>query len=103
MQESTNAKDWMIKNFASQLVLAHFKPAIEAAAIAAQHAPVAKEKAVLKASLMTKDDIIRRLRVLKQSISVFGETNEQRYERLIFVAEKTILNEDEAANLCGQQ
>jgi hypothetical protein len=104
MQESTNAKGWMIKNFASQLVLAHFKPAIEAAAIAAQHVnvPVAKEKAVLKASLMNKDDIIRRLRVLKQSISVFGETNEQRYERLIF-AVKTVLNEDEAANLCGQQ
>jgi hypothetical protein len=91
MQESTNAKDWMIKNLVSYLVLAHFKPAIEAAAIAAQHAPVAKEKAVLKASLMTKDEIIRRLRVLKQPITVFGETNEQRYERLLFVAEKTIL------------
>ena len=105
MQESTNAKDWMIKNLASYLVLAHFKPAIEAAAIAAQHVPVAKEKAadaVLKASLMTKDEIIRRLRVLKQPMSVFKVTNEQRYERLLF-AEKTILNEDEAANLCGQQ
>jgi hypothetical protein len=35
MQESTNAKDWMIKNLASYLVLAHFKPAIEAAAMLA--------------------------------------------------------------------
>ena len=96
MQESTNAKDWMIKNLASQLVLAHFKPAIEAAAIAAQHAPVAKEKAVLKASLMTKDEIFRRLRVLIQPIPVFGETNEQHYERLLF-AVKTVLIEDEAA------
>ena len=73
MQESTNAKDWMIKNLVSYLVLAHFKPDIEAATIAAQRAPVAKEKAVLKASFMTKDEIIRRLRVLKQPITVFGE------------------------------
>jgi hypothetical protein len=67
MQESTNAKDWMIKNLASHLDLAHFKPVTEAAAVAAQHAPVAKEKAadaVLKASLMNKDEIIRRLRLL---------------------------------------
>jgi len=49
---------------------------------------------------MNKDEIIRRLRVLKQPITVFGETNEQRYERLLF-AEKTVLVEDEAAG--GQQ
>jgi hypothetical protein len=97
MQESTNDKGWMVKNLASYLVLAHFKPAIEAAAIAAQHAPVAKEKAadaVLKASLMNKDEIIRRLPVLKQPMSVFKVTNEQHYERLLF-AGKTVLIEDE--------
>jgi len=49
---------------------------------------------------MDKVEVIRRLRVLKQPILLFGETDEQRFERLL-IAEKTVLVEDEAAG--GQQ
>jgi pre-mRNA-splicing factor 18 len=76
--------------------------AAAAAAAIAPAAPAAKEKADtdLKASSMTKDEVIRRLRVLKQPTSLFAETGEQRYERLLR-AEKTVLVEDETAG--GQQ
>lgn len=83
------------------------KPSRESAAQAATEpattaAPAATEKAGadVKASSMNKDEVIRRLRVLKQPISLFGETNEQRFERFL-IAEQAVLVEDEAAG--GQQ
>ena len=45
--------------------------------------------------------MVRRLRLLKQPTTLFGETDEQRYERLL-LAEKTIHVDDEAAG-GGQQ
>jgi pre-mRNA-splicing factor 18 len=73
-----------------------------AAAASAPAVAAAKEKAEadIKSSSMTKDEVIRRLRVLKQPISLFGETDDQRYARLL-IAEKTVVVEDEAAG--GQQ
>lgn len=68
-------------------------------AVAVPTASDSKEQAIPKSS-MTRDEVIRRLRVLKQPITMFGETDEQRLERFL-VAEKTVLVEDEAAG--GQQ
>jgi pre-mRNA-splicing factor 18 len=62
-------------------------------------ATISKGDADVKNS-MTSDEVIRRLRVLKQPITLFGETDDQRYERLL-LAEKTVQVEDEAAG--GQQ
>lgn len=51
-------------------------------------------------SLLNKDEVIRRLRVLKQPVTLFGETDQQRWSRLL-AAEQSVQVEDEAAG--GQQ
>ena len=51
-------------------------------------------------SLLNRDEVIRRLRVLKEPVTLFGETDQQRWERLL-IAEKSVKVEDEAAG--GQQ
>lgn len=51
-------------------------------------------------TLMGKHKVIRRLRALKQPITLFGETDEDRFKRLV-TAEQNIQIEDETAG--GQQ